>query len=139
MAGCGPNDRTPPLIGAIGSRDVEQVRTELGRGADPNERDGLGFTPLNAAAQGGDVAIVKLLLKSGAVITKNGPGHWSPIMSAINPEVVQALVDSGADVCGRTTASPFKGMSALEIAKQRNQTAIVELLTPLVRACPSTG
>jgi Meckel syndrome type 1 protein len=54
------------LFAAIASGDAEAVRQRIAEGADPNERDPLGRTPLIAAARAGNDTLVRLLLGLGA-------------------------------------------------------------------------
>jgi ankyrin repeat protein len=67
----------------------------LERGADVNARDHDGETALMMAASGG------------------------------SPEIVQALLDKGADVNAKFTAT---GKTALTLAEERGHTLIMELL-----------
>ena len=46
--------------------DVEEVRRCIEEGADPNERDSYGRTPLHYAAYYGHVEVVRVLLDEGA-------------------------------------------------------------------------
>lgn len=54
------------LHAAVGQRNVETVTLLLDRGADPNARQQVGYTPLMAAAGAGRDDIVSLLLSRGA-------------------------------------------------------------------------
>lgn len=55
----------PPLVQAIFSRDVEEVRSLLSQKENINVLDQERRTPLHAAAYVGDVPILQLLLMSG--------------------------------------------------------------------------
>lgn len=61
-----PMVTTPPLFSAIAAQDTATVQHWLSEGADPNQRDGDGRTPLMAAAMRGHADIVRLLLAAGA-------------------------------------------------------------------------
>jgi ankyrin repeat protein len=54
------------LFLAINRGDLPGVRSLLKRGADPNARNGLEFTPLFLAAASGQVPVMEALLKAGA-------------------------------------------------------------------------
>jgi uncharacterized protein len=54
--------RVTPLQSAAAAREEETAALLLERGADPNVRQGGGFTALHAAAQNGDDPLVALLL-----------------------------------------------------------------------------
>lgn len=62
---------TDDLWEAIRAQDFDAVRAALGEGADVNEEDDEGYTPV-VLASGGQLAIVKLLIEHGADIN-----HWS--------------------------------------------------------------
>jgi ankyrin repeat protein len=51
---------------AVASRNAESVALLLERGADPNARQQVGYTPLMGAASGGRADIADLLLRHGA-------------------------------------------------------------------------
>jgi ankyrin repeat protein len=55
-----------PLHAAVAARNVEAVRLLLERGADPNARQQVGYTPLMGAAGSGIDELVSLLLARGA-------------------------------------------------------------------------
>jgi hypothetical protein len=54
------------LLFAIHEDDVQAARAAIANGADANQADDEGFTPLMAAARSGDLALVELLLDAGA-------------------------------------------------------------------------
>jgi ankyrin repeat protein len=58
--------RVSPLNSAAAAGNTKIVDLLLKHGADPNIRQGGGFTPLHAAAQNGDTEMIKLLLFNGA-------------------------------------------------------------------------
>ena len=55
-----------PIHAAIARRSVELVKLLLESGADPNARQQMGYTPLDAARQNGDTEIIDLLRAHGA-------------------------------------------------------------------------
>ena len=60
--------RTPALLAAVKSSDVDALRMAIARGGDPNARDPGGWTPLGFAIMRGDVESVRLLVDAGAHI-----------------------------------------------------------------------
>lgn len=58
--------RVAPVHAAAARRDVEVMRMLLERGADPNARQQNDWTPLDAARQHQDQAMIDLLLAHGA-------------------------------------------------------------------------
>ncbi|MBS1716991.1 MAG: ankyrin repeat domain-containing protein [Armatimonadetes bacterium] len=54
------------LFLAIGKRDTAEVKSLLEKGADPNSRNGLEFTPLYIAAASYQMDVMQELLKAGA-------------------------------------------------------------------------
>lgn len=105
-------ERYELLRGACSSGDLRCVEILLERGADPNggpdwESDAIGgrfgteFTsPLTAAAAGGHVEVMKLLLRHGALVdVLEGEGH-TPLSMAISfkqKEAVELLLSAGAN------------------------------------------
>lgn len=62
---------------ATAKRNAAMVEKLLRAGADPNQTQADGFTPLHAAAMHGDAAIVGLLLLFGADLLKQSAKHRS--------------------------------------------------------------
>ncbi|MCL4360949.1 ankyrin repeat domain-containing protein [Candidatus Dependentiae bacterium] len=99
----------------------------LNAGADINSLNNMGYTPLMLAVMNGNVNFVKFLLKNGANVNFN-TGRNSAltlairIPSIIEKELVQLLVDNGADLNVK-----IQGETPLELAKRlgRNQIAHV--------------
>ena len=55
----------PSLMPAVMKADSKDVQTALRKGANVNEKDSRGMTVLMVAAEHGDTAIVKVLLRQG--------------------------------------------------------------------------
>ena len=71
----------------------------LDKGADSTAPTEDGWTPLDSAARGGHLEIVKLLLEKGAGIMVQD-GDSTPLRSAANSghqEAVKLLLEKGAD------------------------------------------
>jgi len=71
------------LIEAIKSHNSIQVEEEIQSGADINEQDEYGWTPLNWAAGRGDQKFVNLLLEKGADVLKVGRDRRTPYKIAL--------------------------------------------------------
>lgn len=71
------------LIDAAKAGDYAHADELIRNGADVNQQDEQGWTPLNFAAGKGDLALVKLLVESGADVFKTGRDMRTPYMIAL--------------------------------------------------------
>ena len=71
------------VIEAVKGGDRAAVEELVAGGADLNEQDENGWTPLNWAAGRGDVEVVRLLLDKGAEVFKVGRDQRTPYMIAL--------------------------------------------------------
>jgi len=71
------------LIEAARAGDSQAVESLLKTGADINQGDDQGWTPLNFAAGRGDLEMVKLLVERGADVFKVGRDNRTPYMIAL--------------------------------------------------------
>ena len=81
--------------------DLAAVNCNLANGAEVDERDGDGNTPLGWAAYNGRPAAVDLLLQRGAAVTVKNDFLYTPLHDGVesdNPEVVERLLRAGAGV-----------------------------------------
>jgi ankyrin repeat protein len=81
------------LIDAVRSNDLNQVRTLLGNGANPNARD-IGVTALMLAARNGHLEISRMLIDRGADV--NAIDGMNALMYGSkkgNREVVKTLLE----------------------------------------------
>jgi hypothetical protein len=69
-------------IEVVVSGDARALKDLLAAGANVNEQDEQGWTPLNWAAGRGDVDAVRLLLEHGADVTLTGRDNRTPLMIA---------------------------------------------------------
>jgi len=96
-----------------------------------NSKNGAELKPINCAAASRDLdsglQIVELLLKSGADLKAAQRGGYTSLHSAAangNIRLVKLLLSKGAD----PNALSADNKSALDFAKERNQTAVIRLL-----------
>lgn len=83
------------------SGDDKSVNSWIRDGADPNEADMYGYTPLISASTLGRLNTVKNLVQNGADVNKLGPFGFSPLHAAAQNghcDVVTYLLRNGADV-----------------------------------------
>ena len=102
-----------PLMMACLKGNIEAARELLSRGAAVNRS---GWTPLHYAASGPSVALLELLLGSGAEINALSPNRTTPLMMAAgygSPAAAEWLLGKGADARARND----KGLSAADFAR----------------------
>jgi len=117
------------LVLAAAAGKVDLVRTLLDEGADVNERDKYGFTPLmQAVFYNSNAETVRLLLKKGADVNAKDQNQDATALiiaagkSDIN--IVKILLDGGADVFAKTKA----GWTAADVAFRDGRADILELI-----------
>lgn len=105
-----------PLIGAVRTGDIEQTRSLIDNGADPNARAGVnGWPALMHAVHKHQTGSVIALLKGGADIDARMPDGKTALMMAAGygyNDIVRVLLDRGADVRAKTNG----GETALSFA-----------------------
>ena len=79
------------LIEAVKGGDLGTVNDLLDSGADPNQSDDQGWTPLNFAAGKGDLSLVKLLLERGADPFRVGRDDRTPYLIALAAAHVEVI------------------------------------------------
>ncbi|MGO9122056.1 MAG: ankyrin repeat domain-containing protein [Desulfomonilaceae bacterium] len=121
--------RTHDFGKACRSGYIEEVRRLLEEGADMNEIDVAGWTPLMNACAAGHVQVVRLLIDCGANINyRSGQdkGMTALMLAALlgETEVVRLLLDNGTDI----DAKNHDGETAQDIARTYEFFDIVDLL-----------
>ncbi|MFH1884082.1 MAG: DUF6263 family protein [Planctomycetota bacterium] len=119
--------RTKTLHDAARDGDIDQVQLLISKGADVNEKNRMGWTPLHTAVQNRRQALIELLIAKGADINATNNRGQTPLMAAIDigqKDAVELLIAKGADV----NVMGSRGDNALSLAKKRRNTEIVDLL-----------
>lgn len=117
--------RRTGVFGPIG--DVEDVARLLAEGADVEELDKYGFTPLRGAAMSGQTEFVKMLLAAGAKVDARSERGRTALLYAASQgraDVARLLLEAGAD----PTVRDADGLTALALAARSGQGEIVSLL-----------
>lgn len=111
------------LIEAVKSGDRASVEELVAGGADLNEQDENGWTPLNWAAGRGDVEVVGLLLDKGAEVFKVGRDQRTPYMIALaagRQETARLLREAEEAAQGESANRPERRYcSAYEVGRLR--------------------
>src|SRR5262245_27045617 len=119
------------LYAATITGDTAAVREAIKAGAKVNEldygRSQNGRRPLNYAAIGNNVAIIKMLLAAGAGIDSVNLTGFTALHHAAEVgrlEAAQALLDAGANPLAKNVA----GLTPAEIARERGNAAVAEAI-----------
>jgi ankyrin repeat protein len=111
---------------------VEAARLLREGGADPSRASCIGVTPLMAAAGGGQLEVLRLLLARGAAVDAVTPGiRWTSFHSACyhnRADCAEALARAGCDVGIKNKS----GQTGRELAEARGHAAVVERLRAVV-------
>lgn len=123
---------TDQLLNAIMAGNAALVANLLQNGADGNARDATGATALMMAAASGNLEVVNALLAGGADVNAVDAHGWCALSKAVYnadldrgfPDVVQALIDAGANIEAPITY----GVRPLMLAAGYGETAVVQVL-----------
>jgi ankyrin repeat protein len=84
------------------------------------------YSPLDAAANSDDIALVKLLLQYGA--STRDPQSESPMLGLKSPEMARLLMEHGADIHATHMRGKYSGQNALNYACIEGETKLVAFL-----------
>lgn len=91
------------LFDLIAGEDLEGLEAALAGGADPDQGDRWGMTPLAKAVTRGRLELVACLLRHGARPDRGDDAGNSPLMQACargQLDIAKALLEAGADPAG---------------------------------------
>ncbi|PQZ92341.1 hypothetical protein CQ018_12640 [Arthrobacter sp. MYb227] len=118
------------FAGAEGLDEI--LKLTLAHGADVASTNRYGGTALIPAAEHGYVQTIKLLLETEIDVNHVNNLGWTALLEAVilgsggtdHQEVIKLLIEAGADV----NLPDAQGVSALEHARQKQQSAVAKLL-----------
>lgn len=118
------------LAGAAGRLEI--LKLTLANGANLRSTNRYGGTALIPACERGHVEVVETLLKAGVDPDHVNKLGWTGLLEAIllsdggprHQAIVQRLIDAGANL----NLADNDGITPLQHARQRNQTAIARML-----------
>ncbi len=105
--------------------DIAAMKEYIAAGADINQSDEFGATPLSIAAYRGNTEMVRLLLEAGGGF-EIGVFHAAISTSNDDPEIVQAFLDHGVDIDEK--ADIGNGHTALMYAAEFGHVEVGKLL-----------
>lgn len=119
------------LAGARGNLEI--LRMTLSRGADLKSTNRYGGTALIPACERGHVDTAKTLMEAGVDVNHVNRLGWTCLLEAIvlsnggapHQQIVRDVIAAGANV----NLADKEGVTPLAHARQRNQQAMVEILT----------
>ena len=85
--------------------DTTAIEQHIKKGADPNEPDTIGLTPMGWAAAVGGVTAAEALMRHGADVRAKAPDRSTALHTAAlfgNTDMVKFLIEAGADVNAET-------------------------------------
>ena len=106
--------------------DIQRIKDAIASGADVNEKDTRGITPLLLAVFGRHTEVAKYLVEKGAKVSEKGPGGMTALGLACNKqlskEFISYLLDKGADpnakdATGRTALLFVAGYGNLDTVR----------------------
>ena len=120
---------TKSLHEAAADGDIEQVKLLISKGADVNEKDPGGKTPLHCASEKGHAEVARLLISQGAYVNAIGwemtPLHFAAISG--DKKTVELLLSEGAHINAKTRQGRtplFAAMASPAVGRKE----VVELL-----------
>ncbi len=111
------NSSGDELCEAAAAGDIEAVKAQMIKGADPNARDNeIGATPLTWATLFNRVEVAEFLIQKGANVNAKNRDGATPLHAAAflgHADIAALLIKKGADVSARND----KGESPLDVSR----------------------
>jgi LysM repeat protein len=126
-----PKTPTSPRLSlhySVAKGDINKLRQLIAKGADVNELDSNGLTPLHISSMKGHAPISKVLLDNNAKLNPKDPEGLTPLCWAVlegQKDVVELLVKRGVNV----NTEDNSGETPIEKARQRGYHEIEKILT----------
>jgi ankyrin repeat protein len=125
----------PSLVQAIAESSIEQIKSMISGGANVNEKNSLGWTPMHAAVRFANIEAVKLILENNADINAQDNLGQTPLYAAVETgqkEVVDLLISKGANV----NITNNNGQNPLSLARMVGLNTIQNVLMQNGAAMP---
>ncbi len=137
----GTKDPVPTLFRAVKKNDTRMLRELLGNGADPNEQDTVGRTPLFYSMDHLDFVVLKALLESGVDPNARDKQGVTPLSVAKEDHIsaVEPLLAAGAyalelEMSAAIQENDIKAVTALLDAKADPNSTDLQGRSPLENA-----
>jgi len=122
-------DENATLMAASERGDLSRVRQLLRDGAQVNQHNSAGKTPLHYAAQCKNVLVVEALIQAGADVNAKTKDNVTPLILSVDmafgqPDIALALIRAGADV----NAAEEDGDTALIVATTESSFEVFQTL-----------
>jgi hypothetical protein len=130
------NPGSPSIIQLIAEGTPEQIQSMISGGANINEQNALGWTPLHAAVNFGKAEIVNILLANNANLNIQDSAGKTPLYMAVESgqkEMVQLLISKRPEL--NITAN--NGQNALSLAQTVGLSSIASALQQNGAAMPA--
>lgn len=127
LAGVDGGRPAKSLHQAVVDGDMNNVQALISSGADINEKNMMGWTPLYTAVRNQQKTIAAFLVDKGADVNAKNNSGQTPLHFAIETgqkDVAELLIAKGADI----SAISGRGENALSLAQKRGDKEIVDLL-----------
>jgi len=118
------------MLHAIAKGDAADVHNHLLLGADVNETNKQGWTPLHFATVRGKTECARVLVEAGAALDPRTGTNKTPLHFAADRgflEITKLLVENGADI----SAQDDEGWSPLHYAAEKNRVDVAAYLIEL--------
>lgn len=92
---------------------LKEAEALIANGADPNEVNCSGFTPISQSIDNDRIDLLKFLMAKGAKIDYFDPSQLNPFIRAVcldRLEIVEFFIDNNKDTSAQTTALYLRGL-----------------------------